>query len=87
MAADAVQITRRHLYWVDWQRRSNRQQTTMKMGGLMGLLTLEGPLEPFLDLLQVCEVVHVGKGAVFGNGKVGVSSGRGCSSVMDFSVS
>ena len=74
VAADEVQVANSHLYWVDWVRRSNRQQTTMKMGGLMGLLNLEGPVEPFMDLLRTSAVVHVGKGAVFGNGKVGVVS-------------
>ena len=74
VAADRVRVVRRHLYWVDWQRHSNRQHTTMKMGGLMGLLNLEGPVEPFMDLLRTSAVVHVGKGAVFGNGKVGVAN-------------
>ncbi len=70
VAADDVRIVRRDLHWQDWQRRSNRQDTTMKMGGFVGKLSLEGNLAPFTDLLRVCEVVHVGKGAVFGNGKI-----------------
>ncbi len=72
VAADAVQIVERNLKWRDWQRRSNRQDTSMKMGGFVGGLTLQGELAPFQALLQACEVVHVGKGTVFGNGKVGV---------------
>ncbi len=75
VAADEVQITGRKLKWHDWQRRSNRQDTSMKMGGFVGGLTLQGELAPFQALLQACEVVHVGKGAVFGNGKVGVEFG------------
>jgi hypothetical protein len=70
VAADAVKIAHRDLRWVDWERRSNRQKTEMMMGGFVGEMVLEGDLAPFLDLLRICEVVHVGKGCVFGNGKI-----------------
>ena len=70
VAADAVKIVHRDLRWVDWERRSNRQKTEMLMGGFVGEMVLEGDLVPFLDLLRACEVVHVGKGCVFGNGKI-----------------
>jgi len=70
VAADAVQIAQRDLRWVDWERRSNRQKTEMMMGGFVGEMVLEGELAPFFDLLRICEVVHVGKGCVFGNGKI-----------------
>ena len=72
VAADAVQVVSKELTWQDWERRSNRQQTMMKMGGFIGEMTLTGELSPFLNLLHTSEVVHVGKGTVFGNGKVGV---------------
>jgi hypothetical protein len=75
VAADEVKIIRRNLEWVDWERRSNRQKTEMKMGGFVGEMVLEGELAPFLDLLRMCEVVHVGKGCVFGNGKMVCSVG------------
>lgn len=70
VAADAVKITQRDLRWVDWERRSNRQKTEMTMGGFVGEMVLEGDLAPFAELLRICEVVHVGKGCVFGNGKI-----------------
>ena len=70
VAADAVQIAQRDLRWVDWERRSNRQKTEMMMGGFVGEMVLESELAPFFDLLRICEVVHVGKGCVFGNGKI-----------------
>ena len=70
VAADAVKIVQRDLRWVDWERRSNRQNTEMMMGGFVGEMILEGPLAPFMELLRICEVVHVGKGCVFGNGKI-----------------
>ena len=74
VAADAVKIVQRNLRWLDWERRSNRQKTEMMMGGFVGEMILEGDLVPFLDLLRACEVVHVGKGCVFGNGKIEINS-------------
>ncbi len=73
VAADDVKIAHRDLRWVDWERRSNRQKTEMMMGGFTGEMVLEGDLAPFAELLRICEVVHVGKGCVFGNGKIQIN--------------
>jgi hypothetical protein len=73
VAADAVKIVHRDLRWVDWERRSNRQKTEMMMGGFVGEMVLEGNRAPFEELLRVCEVVHVGKGCVFGNGEIEIN--------------
>ena len=72
VAADRVQITGFNLHWQDWHRYSNRQKTDMEMGGFVGEITLEGEVEPFAHLLKISEVLHVGKGTVFGLGKVRV---------------
>jgi hypothetical protein len=60
--------------WADWARYSGRQDRRIRMGGLVGSVTYEGDLAPFLPLLVLGERVHVGKGTVFGNGwmEVGV---------------
>lgn len=68
--ADDVRIVARDLRWREWQRFSNRQRTKMAMGGFVGEMTLEGDLRPFSELLQAAQVVHVGKGATFGLGKI-----------------
>lgn len=68
--ADGVRVVSADLHWHDWERWSQRQQTSMKLGGLVGRLVLEGDLQPFAALLRTAEVVHVGKGATFGLGKV-----------------
>jgi CRISPR/Cas system endoribonuclease Cas6 (RAMP superfamily) len=44
----------------------------MKLGGLVGTMTLAGDLSPFTPLLRAAEILHVGKGATFGLGKVAV---------------
>jgi hypothetical protein len=70
VAANEVQIAKRNLQWVDYDRYSNRQQTKMKLGGFVGDLRLEGVLAPFWDLLNYSEVLHVGKGTTFGLGRI-----------------
>lgn len=55
--------------WVDWERYSSRQNTRMKLGGLVGRAEYEGPWHEFSELLRWGELVHVGKGATFGLGR------------------
>ena len=74
VAADKVNIAQRNLHWSDWQRYSNRQHSKVKMGGFVGDLLLEGELEPFMELLSYIEVLHFGKGTVFGLGKITVNN-------------
>ncbi len=69
--ADAIRCTP-HLTWHDQERYSNRQQTKMLFGGLLGRLDLEGDLTPFVPLLRAAEILHVGKGATFGLGRIAV---------------
>ena len=40
----------------------------------MGTLRLEGDFAPLLPLFRAAEVLHVGKGAVFGLGRVTVEA-------------
>lgn len=68
-AAKGVRLAEAGTGWVDWERYSRRQQQRMNLGGLMGQATYEGEIEPFLPLLVLGELVHVGKGTVFGNGQ------------------
>jgi hypothetical protein len=69
--AEEVRVTSADLRWHDWERWSQRQQRSMKLGGIVGRLVLEGEkIAPFLPLLGAAEIVHVGKGATFGLGKI-----------------
>ncbi|MEW6275518.1 MAG: CRISPR system precrRNA processing endoribonuclease RAMP protein Cas6 [Bacillota bacterium] len=67
--AEEVKLNENRTRWLDWERYSSRQDTKMKMGGLVGKASYKGPLADFWPLLKLGELVHVGKGAVFGLGK------------------
>ncbi|HEY2739258.1 MAG TPA: CRISPR system precrRNA processing endoribonuclease RAMP protein Cas6 [Thermoanaerobaculia bacterium] len=67
-----VRVTATDLVWQDQKRWSQRQKTSMRLGGVVGTMTLEGDLSPFAALLRTAEVVHLGKGATFGLGQIGV---------------
>lgn len=58
-----------HTNWEDWERFSGRQKTRMKFGGLLGEITYEGDLQPYLPLLRLGEWVHIGGKTSFGLGK------------------
>lgn len=68
-AAEGVRLVRSDIRWVDWERYSSRQQTTMKFGGIVGEAAYDGDLAPLRPLLLVGEAVHVGRHCVFGNGR------------------
>lgn len=69
IAAREVPLVASTLRWQDWSRYSSRQKTPVKMGGLVGEITLDGSeLAPFWPLLWVGQSVHVGKGTVMGLG-------------------
>jgi CRISPR-associated endoribonuclease Cas6 len=67
--AQRVALREAELRWVDWERYSARQDARMTLGGFMGTVTFEGNLAPWLPLLRLGEVLHVGKGSGFGLGK------------------
>jgi hypothetical protein len=68
-AAEQIETVNSELSWYDWERYSARQDARMKLGGFVGRVTYQGDLQPFLPLLRLGEVVHVGKGTSFGLGK------------------
>ncbi len=70
--AQEVRVARAALHWFDWQRYSNRQESAMLMGGLVGEVTYAGRLAEFLPLLRFVEQVHLGKATTFGLGQVQV---------------
>ncbi len=58
--------------WKDWSRYSNRQRKKVPMGGLVGSAHIvEAPPELWF-WLRCASVVHVGKGAAMGLGRIAV---------------
>jgi hypothetical protein len=70
--ASTLRLATSDLHWHDWQRYSNRQQTKMSLGGFIGTLEIEGDLAPLWPLFRTAEILHVGKGATFGLGKLAI---------------
>ncbi len=68
--AEGVRVKDAALRWFDWERYSNRQNTRMFMGGMIGSITYEGDLGKYLALLDLASKVHIGKQTTFGMGKM-----------------
>jgi CRISPR-associated endoribonuclease Cas6 len=68
--ASAVRVVSSRLPWSDWQRYSSRQGGKMNLGGFVGEMEIEGDLDPLAPLLRTAEILHVGKGATFGLGRI-----------------
>ncbi|MCX7991439.1 MAG: CRISPR system precrRNA processing endoribonuclease RAMP protein Cas6 [Proteobacteria bacterium] len=64
-----VTVSKDNLRWWDWERYSTRQQTRMRLGGLIGSVTFTGKISPFTQILKAGEILHVGKNTSFGLGK------------------
>jgi hypothetical protein len=71
-AASTVRFVGPALRFEDLARYSQRQERQVQLGGYVGPLTLEGDLAPLGPLLRAAEVIHLGKGAVFGLGRVAI---------------
>jgi hypothetical protein len=72
--AKAVELAACDTHWVNVERYSSRQRAKLSLGGFVGDVVYTGDLAPFLPLLCLGELVHVGKATVFGNGKYEVGS-------------
>ncbi len=60
--------------WKDYVRWSARQKQQMRLGGVVGILSVEGQFSAMaLSLLKGAEIFHVGKNTSFGLGKIKVT--------------
>ena len=64
------EITKKDLRYVELTRRSNRQNATMNLGGLVGSLQIRGVSKECMELLKLGEIIGAGKQTVFGLGKI-----------------
>ncbi|MGH8614678.1 MAG: CRISPR system precrRNA processing endoribonuclease RAMP protein Cas6, partial [Gammaproteobacteria bacterium] len=67
--AKHVSVRSHDLVWDDWARYSGRQKEWMQFGGLLGAVTYEGELRPFMPILALGEWLHVGGKTSFGLGR------------------
>lgn len=68
-SAKNVSIKLDETKWEDIERYSSRQQTHLKIGGLVGKINYKGDIEPYLPLIALGEHIHAGKNVTFGLGK------------------
>ncbi|WP_425059238.1 hypothetical protein SCACP_39150 [Sporomusa carbonis] len=67
--ATDVPTLAQELKLVDWERYSHRKDVKMNMGGLVGRVAYGDGWQEFSPLIRLGEIVHVGKGCVFGLGQ------------------
>ncbi|MFN8577117.1 MAG: CRISPR system precrRNA processing endoribonuclease RAMP protein Cas6 [Candidatus Sericytochromatia bacterium] len=66
--AEKVIKTEDNTYWNEKSRFSKRKGVKHDMSGFIGEVAFEGDITPFMEILEIGQYIHVGKGAVFGNG-------------------
>ncbi len=67
--AREVRVTPMGLRWEERHLYSRRQGQSVAVGGFLGGMLLEGPLEPFGELLALGRDLGVGKGTALGLGR------------------
>lgn|GEM_PF-292675 len=65
----------RQLIFIDTARYSNRQKTKMSLGGFTGKILYDNVDEQTANILQLGELIGVGKSCVFGLGKIKLEEG------------
>jgi len=71
--ASAVQVHSERLVPLRWERHSRESDERHPLLGVLGSLTLTGPLLPFLPFLHMAEIAHLGKSTSFGLGRIQVA--------------
>lgn len=67
--AHTIYIYDKNVYWQELERYSARQATEMHQGGMIGSITYHGNLTDYLPILQLGELINVGKSVTSGLGK------------------
>jgi len=66
------EIIDKKLKYKELTRHSNRQKTTMNLGGIMGSIEIKNLNEESFNVLKLGELIGLGKSTVFGLGKIKV---------------
>ena len=67
--AEGIRIVASDLHERQWERHSYRQQRRIPSRGITGTITYAGPLRPFLPLVLIGGLVHIGDNAALGQGR------------------
>jgi hypothetical protein len=76
--ARAITVEQARVQWVDWERTSTREPQPRKMtlGGIIGSVVLRSVPLDLRAVLLAGSLVHIGKAAVFGHGRLELADGR-----------
>jgi hypothetical protein len=66
------EIVKKELHYKELTRKSNRQKTTMNLGGIIGKVEIKDINKESFEVLKLGELIGVGKSTVFGLGKIKV---------------
>ncbi|HOY66169.1 MAG TPA: CRISPR system precrRNA processing endoribonuclease RAMP protein Cas6 [Candidatus Ozemobacteraceae bacterium] len=69
-----VSLTSKSLSTVFWERVSSRQNQRATWGGTVGTALYRGDIRPFLSLLRAGELLRIGRGTIFGQGRYRIAS-------------
>ncbi|SHO80440.1 CRISPR repeat RNA endoribonuclease Cas6 [hydrothermal vent metagenome] len=69
-------IVSKNLKYQEIRRKSNKQNSKMNFGGVMGEMVISNVSQEVYNLLKLGEVISVGKSTVFGLGKIKVEDIR-----------
>lgn len=75
-AARRIRVAADRTRWLDLGSFSRRQMRSTPIGGIVGDVTFEGDLSPFLTYLVWGQIVHVGKDVTKGNGYFLIEGGN-----------
>jgi len=64
------EIVSKHIKYKELTRESYRQQSKMKLGGIMGSMEIRGLNQKSYEILKLGELIALGKSCVFGLGKI-----------------
>ena len=67
--ADEVKTVRDETTWISYRRYSSFRNKSEPLEGLIGQAEYVGHIEEFLPLLEMGQLTHLGKRAVFGLGR------------------
>jgi len=71
--ANAIE-TKTYTEWRDFKRFSSRQQKSLKIGGLLGIIRYNGEISQFYPFMKIGEVVGVGQHTTSGFGRYRLST-------------